>query len=93
MDGDADVEDPLGTAARSTDLERDEPHRRGLVVRDEAGDEDVDGADEEVAAPRASVDLDEGGGGVGVEELVVDAEEKPVVPFRVVVAFWIDACG
>lgn len=47
----------------------------------------------DVLEPMQSVDLDHDGRRVGVEELIVDAEDKLVVPRRVVVAVGVDAGG
>lgn len=56
------------------------------VGREEVGNQDGDGADEDLAEPGVGVDLDHDDGVVGIEEVVVDAEDKLLVPGGVGVA-------
>ncbi|KAF7805223.1 cysteine-rich repeat secretory protein 11-like [Senna tora] len=53
--------------------------------REEAGKEDGDGADENIAEPGGCVDLDHDGGVFGIEEVFVDTEDELLVPCGVCV--------
>lgn len=90
-EGDADVEDALGTAGGAADLERQESRfgeppllRRLRRRREQARDGDADGADHgNAASPSRRADLDPDGGRLAVEEVAVDAERELLVPLRV----------
>nr|GME13007.1 hypothetical protein CEY00_Acc25353 [Ipomoea batatas] len=79
-------------------LKGDETHAEILALatsggREEVADEEPDGADEGVAEPFDGVDLDLDGGGVALEELVVDAEHEFIVPRGVVAAVVVHGGG
>lgn len=83
---DADVENPLRAAGGTANLEGYEAELGFAVGREEVGNQDGDGADEDLAEPGVGVDLDHDDGVVGIEEVVVDAEDKLLVPGGVGVA-------
>lgn len=58
-------------------------------AREEVGEEDADGSDENIAEPCGGVDLDHDDGVFGLEEVVVDAEHEFLVPRWVVVTVWV----
>lgn len=60
--------------------------------RYEVPDDGSDGSDVDVAKPMHGVDFNHDGGGVAVEEFVVDPENELVVPSRIGVALAVDTC-
>lgn len=59
--------------------------------REQAAEKDTDGPDGRITEETHAEDLDHEGGGVGPEEVVVDAEDELVVPGRVGAAVSVDA--
>ncbi|KAL2348078.1 hypothetical protein Fmac_002078 [Flemingia macrophylla] len=99
-DGEGNVEDALGVAGGAAKMEGSEARGEGRAVvggggggREEVAEEEADGADVDVFEPMDGVDVDGDGGGVGVEEVVVDAEDELVVPCGVCAALRVDSCG
>lgn len=85
---DPDVQNPLRATRGATNLQCDEANL-GFAVGgawQEAGNEDADGAYENVAEPCGGVDFDHDDGVLVVEEFFVNAENEFLVPGGVVVA-------
>lgn len=96
---DPNIQNPLRATRGAADLQSHEPHAQlrvrvaAVVVeagagrgRDQVADEDSDGAHVDVPEPVEGVDLDHDRRRVGVQELLVDAEDELVVPRGVGVA-------
>ena len=83
----------MRAAGGSANLEGDEAELGFSVGREEVGELDGDGADEDVAEPGVGIDLDHDDGVVGIEEAVLDAEDELLVPGGIGVAFLVHLGG